>query len=145
MGFMSCIFYCLLKLFLIFSQGVPRMSDCMEVGDYLEAGVHDAVRGNRFATKWARAKVRVTKSLRQLGDNRSKWPEGFAGAVGFRRSEDSLVECIIGYTITEKVSLNVGSGNFKRITQESKVCNQRTDRALRSQLKGQANLIQSLT
>ena len=64
------------------------MSDCMEFGDYLEAGVHDAVRENTSATDWARAKVRINKSLRQLGDNKSKWLEGFAGVVGFHGSED---------------------------------------------------------
>ena len=52
---------------------MPPVSDCMEFGDYLEAGVHEAIRENTFATDWARAKVRITKSLKQLGDNRSKW------------------------------------------------------------------------
>ena len=103
------------ELFLIFSQWVPRMSNCMEFGDYLEAGVHDVVKENTYAREWATAKVRVTKSLRQLGDNRSKWQEGFSGAMGFRVSEDSLVGCIIGYTLTEKVSLDMGSKNFKRL------------------------------
>ena len=41
------------------------MFDCVEFGDYLEAGVHEAVRENTFAIEWARTKVRVTKSLRQ--------------------------------------------------------------------------------
>ena len=90
------------ELFLIFAQGLPLMSDSMEFGDYVEAGVHDAVRENTSATYWARAKVRINKSLGQLGDNKSKWPEGFAGAVGFHGSEDQLVDCIIGYTMTEK-------------------------------------------
>ena len=89
------------------------MSDCVEFGDDLEARVHEAVGENTSTTYWARAKVQITKSLRQLGDNRSKWLEGFAGAMGFRGSEENLVECIIGYTLTEKVSLNVGSGNFE--------------------------------
>ena len=43
------------------------MSDCMEFGDHLEGGVHDAVRENTSATDWARAKVRIIKSLGQLG------------------------------------------------------------------------------
>ena len=114
LGFMSCIFsFMVSDLFLIFAQGLPQMSDCMEFGDYLEAGVHDAVRENTFATDWARAKVRINKSLRQLGNNNSKWLEGFARAVGFSGSGDQLVDCILGYTTTEKVTLNVGSVKFE--------------------------------
>ena len=30
------------------------------------------------------------------------------------------MDCIIGYTMTEKVMLNVGSGNFERVSQEPK-------------------------
>ena len=56
------------------------------------------------------------------------------------------VECIIGYTLTEKVSLNVGLGSFERRSQESKVYNQPTDPVLVvSLLKRQVDLIQSLT
>ena len=65
--------------------------------------------------------------------------------MGFRDSEDSLVVHIIGYTLTKNVSLNVGFGNFERISQESKVCNQPTDNALMPLLKGPADLIQSPT
>ena len=118
------------------------MSDGMELGDYLEAGVHNAVRENTSAT---RAKVRINKSLTQLGDNKSKWPEGFAGAVGFYGSEEQLVDCIIGYTLTEKITLNMGFGNFERVSQEPKPSPPRTDLALMSLLQGQADLIQSLT
>ena len=132
------------ELFLIFAQGLPLMSDCMEFGDYLEAGVHLAVRENTSATDWAEAKVRINKSLRQLGDNKSTWPEGFAGAVGFNGSEDQLVDCIIGYTMTEKVTLNVGYGNFERVSQKPNVNPTVTYPALLSPLQGQANLIQSL-
>ena len=49
----------------------------------MEAGVHDGVRDNTAATDWAKAKVRIKKSLRPLRNNKSKWLEGFAGAVGF--------------------------------------------------------------
>ena len=47
------------ELFLIFAQGLPQMSDYMELGDYLEAGVHDAIRENTSATDWAKTKVRI--------------------------------------------------------------------------------------
>ena len=90
------------------------MSDCMEFSDYLEAWVHEPVKENTFARDWARAKVPITKSLGQLVDNRSKLLEGFAGTVCFRGCEGSLVEYLIGYTLTEKVSLNVGSRDFER-------------------------------
>ena len=133
------------ELFLIFAQGLPQMCDCMEFGDYLEAGVHDVVRENTSATDWARAKVCINKSLRQLGDNKSKWLEGFAGAVGFNGSEDQLVDCIIGYTMMERVTLNVGSGNFERVSQEPKVNPTVTNPAQLSLLQCRADLIQSLT
>ena len=121
------------------------MSDCMEFGDYIEAGVHDALRENTCATDWAIAKVQINKSLRLMGENKSKWLEGFAGAVGFHGSEEQLVECIIGYTLSEKVALNVGSGTFERISQDPKPKPPATDPALMSLFQGQAYLIQSLT
>ena len=92
------------------------MSDCMELGDYIEVGVHDALREDTSATDRARAKVRINKSLKQLGEKKSKWLEGFAGAVGFHGSKEQFVECVIGYTLTEKVALNVGLGTFERIS-----------------------------
>ena len=55
------------------------------------------------------------------------------------------MDCIIGYTMMEKVTLNVGSGNFERVSQEPKVKPTVSDRALLSLLQGQADLIPSLT
>ena len=52
---------------------------------------------------------------------------------------------IIGYRMTEKVTLNVGSGNFERVSQEPKANPTVTDPVLLSLLQGQADLIQSLT
>ena len=48
-------------------------------------------------------------------------------AVGFHGSEEQLVECIIGYTPTEKVALNVGSRIFERISQDPKLNPPATD------------------
>ena len=84
-----------LEVFLILAERLPVMPDRMEFGDYLEGGVYDAVRENTSATDWARAKVCINKSLRQLGDNKSKWLAGFAGVVGFHGSEHQLVDCIV--------------------------------------------------
>ena len=47
--------------------------------------------------------------------------------------------------MTEKVTLNVGFGNFERVSQEPKVNPTMTDHALLSLLQGHADLTQSLT
>ena len=53
------------------------------------------------------------------------------------------MDFIIGCTLTGKVTLNVGAGNFGKISCKTKQTNQPTDRALLSLLQGQAALIQS--
>ena len=52
---------------------------------------------------------------------------------------------IIGYTMTEEVTLNVESGKFERVSQEPKVNPTVIDPVLLSLLQGQADLMQSLT
>ena len=54
------------RLFLKFCLG--KMAECMEFHDYFEVGVHDFVREGTPAASWAKAKMRLTKSLRHLGD-----------------------------------------------------------------------------
>ena len=87
----------------------------MEFHDYLEAGVHDFVREGTPTVSWAKAKMRLTKSLCHLGDSRSQWLQTFANASGFRGIEEALVENLVGYTMTEKVQLNTTSGAFEKI------------------------------
>ena len=94
------------------------MSKCMEFGGHLEAGVHGAVRENTPAA-WARAKVRVSKFLQQLGDSKHQWLRTFANAVGDRGLGENLVESIIGYTLKVQVSLNVTLGHFKKVNKDS--------------------------
>ena len=61
------LFACLIcsRLFLKFCLG--KMAECMEFQEYLQAGVHDSVREGTPAASWAKAKMRLTKSLRHLG------------------------------------------------------------------------------
>ena len=117
----------------------------MEFHDYLEAGVHDPVREGTLAASWATAKMRLTKSLRHLGDSRSQWRQTFAHASGFRGIEEALVENLIGYTMIEKVQLNIASGAFEKIRVPSEDIGKATDPALHSLLEGQAALIKSLS
>ena len=65
--FLLYLFQIVLKFFL------GKMSECMEFQDYLQAGVHDSVREGTPAALWAKANMRLTKSVRHLGDSRSQW------------------------------------------------------------------------
>ena len=95
------------RLFLKFCL---KMAECMEFQDYLQAGVHDSVREGTPAASWAKAKMRLTKSLRHLGDSRSQWLQTFASASGFGGTEDALIENLIGYMLTEQVQINMTTG-----------------------------------
>ena len=95
-------------LFLKFSLG--KMAKCMEFQDYLQAGVHDSVRDGAPAASWAKAKMRLTKSLRHLGDSPSQWLQTFASASRFGGTEDALIENLIGYTLKEQVQINMTTG-----------------------------------
>ena len=84
-----------------------KMAECMEFQDYLQAGVHDSMREGTPAVSSAKAKMRLTKSLRHLGDSRSQWLQTFASASGFGGIEEALIENLIGYTLTEQVQINM--------------------------------------
>ena len=73
----------------------------MEFQDYLQAAVHDSVREGTLAASWAKAKMRLTKSLRHLRDWRSQWLQTFASASGCGGTQEALIEKLIGYTWTE--------------------------------------------
>ena len=61
--------------------------------------------------------------------------------MDFHGSEEQLLECITGYTLTEKVVVNVGPRTFERILQDPKPNPPATDPALTSLLQRQADLI----
>ena len=117
----------------------------MEFHDYLEAGVHDCVREGTPAASWAKAKMRLTNSLRHLGDSRSQWLKTFANASRFRGTKEALVENLVGYTMIEQVQLNTASGAFEKIHVPLEDTGKATDPALLSLLEGQAALIKSLS
>ena len=117
----------------------------MEFQDYLQAGVHDSVREGTPAASWAKAKMRLTKSLRHLGDLRSQWLQTFASASGFGGTQEALIENLIGYTLTEQVQINMTTGAFEKIKVQPDIVNRASDPALMSLLEGQAALIKSLT
>ena len=117
----------------------------MEFQDYLSAGVHDSLREGTPAASWAKAEMRLTKSLRHLGDSRSQWLQTFAGASGFGGTEEALIENPIGYTLTEQVQINMTTGAFEKIKVQPDTVNRTSDPALMSLLEGQAALIKSLT
>ena len=117
----------------------------MEFQDYLQAGVHDSLRQGIPAASRAKAKMRLTKSLRHLGDSRSQWLQTFAGASGFGRTEEALIKNLIGYTLTEQVQINMTTGAFEKIQVQPDTVNRASDPALMSLLEGQAALIKSLT
>ena len=121
------------------------MAECMEFQDYLQAGVHDSVREGTPAASWAKAKLRLTKSLRHPGESRSQWLQTFASASGFGGTEEALVENLIGYTLTEQVQINMTTGAFEKIKVQPDTVNRGSDPALMSLLEGQAALIKSLT
>ena len=64
--------------------------------------------------------------------------------MAFNGSRDQFLDRIIGYTVTKKVTFDVGYANFERGSQEPKVNPTVTERALLSLLQGQANFIHSL-
>ena len=101
------------RLFLKFCMG--KMAECMEFQDYLQAGVPDSVREGTPAASWAKAKMRLTKSLRHLGDSRSQWLQTFASASGFGGTEEALIENLIGYTLTEQVQINMTTRAFDKV------------------------------
>ena len=117
----------------------------MEFQDCLRAGVHDSVREGTRAASWAKAKMRLTKSLRHLGDSRSQWLQTFASASGFGGTEEALIENLIGYTLTQQVQINITTGAFEKIKLHPDTINRASDPALMSLLEGQAALIKSLT
>ena len=117
----------------------------MEFQDYLQAGVHDSVREGTPAASLAKAKMRLTKSLRHLGDSRSQWLRTFASASGFGGTEEALIENLIGYTLTEQVQINMTTGAFEKIGVQPDTVNKASDPALLRLLEGQAALIKSLT
>ena len=119
----------------------------MEFQDYLQAGVHDSVREGTPAASCAKAKakMRLTKSLRHLGDSRSQRLSTFASASRFGGTEEALVENLIGYTLTEQVQINMTTGAFEKIRVQPNTVNKASDPALLSLLEGQAALIKSLT
>ena len=67
------LYVCLICSGLFLKICLGKMAECMEFQDYLQAGVHDSVREGTPAASWAKAKMRLTKSLRHLGDSRSQW------------------------------------------------------------------------
>ena len=117
----------------------------MEFRDYLQAGVHDSVREGTPAASWAKAKMRLTKYLRHLGDSRSQWLQTFASASGFGGTEEALIENLIGYTLVEQVQINMTTGAFEKIRVQTEGGNRASGPALMSLLEGQAALIKSLT
>ena len=106
----------------------------MEFQDYLQAAVHDSVREGTPAASWAKAKMRLSKSLRHLGDSGSQWLQTFASASGFGGTEDALIENLIGYTLTEQVQINMTTGAFEKIRVQSETVNKASDLALLSLL-----------
>ena len=129
------------RFFLKFCLG--KMAECMEFQDYLQAGVHNSVREGTPAASWAAAKMRLTKSLRHLGDSRSQWLQTFASASGFGGTQEALIENLIGYTLTEQVQINMTTGAFEKIRVQPDTVNKASDPALLSLLEGQAALIKS--
>ena len=117
----------------------------MEFQDYLQAGMHDSVREGTPAASSAKAKMRLTKSLRHLGYSRSQWLQTFASASGFGGTGEALIENLIGYTLTEQVQINMTTGAFEKIKVQPDTVNRASDPALISLLEGQAALIKSLT
>ena len=117
----------------------------MEFQDYLLAGVHDSVREGTPAASWAKAKMRLTKSLRHLGDSRLQRLQTFASASGSGGTEEALIENLIGYTLTEQVQINMTTGAFEKIRVQPDTVNKASDPALLSLLEGQTALIKSLT
>ena len=89
--------------------------------------------------------MRLTKSLRHLGDSRSQWLHTFASASGFGGTHDALIENVIGYTLTEQVQINMTTGAFEKIRVQPETVNKASDPTLLSLLEGQAALIKSLT
>ena len=71
--------------------------------------------------------------------------QAFASALGFGGTQDTLIENLIGYTLTERVQINTTKEAFEKIRLQSKVMNKSSDPALISLLEGQAALIKSLT
>ena len=138
------LFACLIcsRLFLQFCLG--KMAECTQFQDYLQAGVHDSVREGTPAASWAKAKMRLTKFLRHLGDSRSQWLQTFASASRFGWTEDALIENLIGYTLTEQVQINMTTGAFEKIRVQSETVNKASDPALLSLLERQAAPIKSL-
>ena len=63
--------------------------------------------------------MRLTKSLRHLGDLRLQWLQTFASASGFRGTGDALIENLVGYTSTEHVQKNMTTGAFANIRVQS--------------------------
>ena len=59
--------------------------------------------------------MRLTKSLRHLGDPRSQWLQTFASASGFGGTEEALIENLIGYTLTEQVQINMTTGQGSEV------------------------------
>ena len=139
------LYVCLIcsRLFLKFCLG--KMVECMEFQDYLQAGVHDSVREGTPAASSAKAKMRLTKSLRHLGDSRSQWLQTFASAPGFGGTEEALIENLICYTLIEQGQINMTTGAFEKIRVQPDTVNEASDPALLSLLEGQAALIKSLT
>ena len=139
------LFACLIcsTLFLKFCLG--KMAECMKFQDYLQAGVHDSVLEGTPAASWAKAKMRLTKSLCHLGDLRVQWLQTFANASGFGGTEDALIENLIGYTPTEHVQINITTGAFANIRVQSSNVSKTSDLALMSLLEGRAAPLKSLT
>ena len=108
----------------------------MEFQDYLEAGVHNFVREGTLAASWAKASMRLTNSLRHLGDSRSQWLQTFANASVFRETEEALSENLIGYTLTELVQIVMTTGAFEKIRAQSEGANKASHPALVSLLEG---------
>ena len=131
------------RLFLKFCLG--KMAECIQFQDYLQAGMHDSVREGTPAASLAKAKMRLTKSLRQLGDSRSEWLQTFASGPGYGGTEEALIKSLIGYTLTEQVQINMTTGAFEKIRVQPDTVNKASDPALLSLLDGQAALIKSLT
>ena len=88
--------------------------------------------------------MRLTKSLRHLGDSRSQWLQTFASASGFGGTEDARIPNLIGYTLTEQVQINMTTGAFEKIRVQSDTVIKVSDPAVLSLLEGQAALVKSL-
>ena len=139
------VYACFICSGLILKFCLGKMAECMEFQDYLQAGVHDSVREGTPAASWSKAKMRLTKSLRHLGDSRSQWLQTFAIASGFGGTEEALIENLIRYTLTEHAQINMTTGAFEKILVQSEGGNKASEPALMSLLGGQAALIKSLT